>query len=66
LYASPNIKVIKSRKMRYEYNILVGKSKGKRPLGRPRCRWEDIIMDVMEIGLEGMERMLPSQDRDQW
>jgi hypothetical protein len=34
------------------YKILVGKPEGKRPLGRPRCRWEDgIRMDLREIGL---------------
>jgi hypothetical protein len=37
------------------YNILVGKSDWKRPLGRPRCRWEDNIkMDLREIRLEGV------------
>jgi hypothetical protein len=34
------------------YKVLVGKSEGKRPFGRPRCRWEDgIRMDLREIGL---------------
>jgi hypothetical protein len=34
------------------YKVLVGKPEGKRPLGRPRRRWEDgIRMDLMEIGL---------------
>jgi hypothetical protein len=34
------------------YKVLVGKPEGKRPLGRPRCRWEDgIRMDLREIGL---------------
>jgi hypothetical protein len=34
------------------YKVLVGKSEGKRPLGRPRCRWEDgIRMGHREIGL---------------
>jgi hypothetical protein len=33
------------------YRVLVGKPKGKRPLGRPRCRWEDNIrMDLQEVG----------------
>jgi hypothetical protein len=33
------------------YKILAGKPEGKRPLGRPRCRWEDgIRMDLREIG----------------
>jgi hypothetical protein len=36
------------------YKVLVGKPEGKRPLGRPRCRWEDgIRMDLREIGLGG-------------
>jgi hypothetical protein len=38
--------------MRYAYNILVGRPEGRRPLGRPRCKWEDNIkMDLREIGL---------------
>jgi hypothetical protein len=42
--------------IRNVYTILVGKSEGKRPLGRPRCRWEDNIrMDVMKIGWEGVD-----------
>jgi hypothetical protein len=41
--------------MRNAYNILVGKPKGKRPLGRPRHRWEfNIRMDLREIGWEGV------------
>jgi hypothetical protein len=62
LYTAPNIaKVIKSRRMRLAghvariremenmYSILVGRSEGKRPLVRPRCRWEDNIrMDLRE------------------
>jgi hypothetical protein len=36
------------------YRVLVGKLKGKRPLARPRCRWEDgIRMDLREIGWGG-------------
>jgi len=38
------------------YRVLVGKSEGKRPLGRPRRRWEDNIkMDIQEVGREGMD-----------
>jgi hypothetical protein len=37
--------------MRYRYQILVGKLEGRRPLGKPRCRWEDNIkMNLREIG----------------
>jgi hypothetical protein len=42
--------------IRNAYSILVGKSEGKRPVGRLRHRWEDNIrMDLMEIGWEGMD-----------
>jgi hypothetical protein len=47
------------------YKVLVGKPKGKRQLGRPRRRWEDgIIMDLREIGLEGVDWIRLAQDRD--
>jgi hypothetical protein len=47
--------------------ILVGKPEGKRPLGRPRCRWEDNIrMDLREIGCGGMDWIDLAQSRDQW
>jgi hypothetical protein len=49
------------------YRVLVGKPEGKRPLGRPRCRWEDIIkMDLQEVGCEGMDWIELAQDRDRW
>jgi hypothetical protein len=48
------------------YRILVGKLEGKRPLGRPRCRWEDIGMNLREIGWGGMDKIDLAQDRDQW
>jgi hypothetical protein len=68
LYSSPNIiRMVKSRRMRWAghvarmgktwnaYRILVGKSEGKRPLGRTRCRWVDNIkMDLREMGWDGM------------
>ena len=64
LYYLPNIvRVVKSRRMIWEghvariwegrvvHRVLVGKPEGKRPLGRPRRRWEDNIkMDVQEVG----------------
>jgi hypothetical protein len=49
------------------YRTLVGKLEGKRPLGRPRRRWEDNIrMDIREIGWGGMDWIDLAQDRDQW
>jgi hypothetical protein len=49
------------------YKVLVGKPKGKRPLGRPRRRWEDgIRMDLREIGLVGVDWIRLSQDMDRW
>jgi hypothetical protein len=49
------------------YKVLVGKSEGKRPLGRPRRRWEDgIRMDLREIGLGRVDWIRLSQDRDRW
>jgi hypothetical protein len=48
-------------------NILVGKPKGKRPLGRPMHRWENNIrMQLWEIGWEGVDLIHLAQDRDQW
>jgi hypothetical protein len=45
----------------------VGKPEGKRPLGRPRCRWVDKIkIDLREIGWDGVNWMDMAQDRDQW
>jgi hypothetical protein len=80
LYSLPSIiRMIKSRRMRWAghvacigekrnaYRILVGKQEGKRPLGRPRCRWEDNInMDLQEIGWGSMDWTDLAQDRDQW
>jgi hypothetical protein len=49
------------------YKVLVGKHKGKRPLGRPRRRWEvGIRMDLRETGLEGVDWIRLAQDRDRW
>jgi hypothetical protein len=45
----------------------VGKSEGKRPLGRPRYRWADnIIIELREIGWDGVDWVDLAQDRDQW
>jgi len=80
LYSSPNIvRVIKSRRMRWAehvarmgegrgvYRVLVGKPEGRRPLGRPRRRWEDNIrMDLREVGCGFVDWMELAQDRDSW
>jgi hypothetical protein len=53
--------------VRGAYNILVGRPEGRRPLGRPRCRWEDIIkMDLWEIGFGDVDWVNMAQDRDRW
>jgi hypothetical protein len=51
---------------RNAYRILVGKPEGKRPLGRPRHSWNNIKMDVREMGWGGMDWIDLAQDRDQW
>jgi hypothetical protein len=79
LYSSLDIiRQIKSRWMRWGhvarlgegrnvYRGLVGKPEGKRPLERPRRRWEDgIKMDLREIGWGGVEWIHLAQDRDCW
>jgi hypothetical protein len=49
------------------HRVLVGKPEGKRPLGRPRRRWEDNIkMDVQEVGGSRGDWMELAQDRDRW
>jgi hypothetical protein len=49
------------------YRVLVGKPAGKRPLGRPRCRWEDNIkINLKEVGWGGMDWIELAQDRDMW
>jgi hypothetical protein len=80
LYSSPNIvRVIKPRRMRWAghvarmgegrgvYRVLVGRSEGKRPLGRRRRRWEDNIkLDLREIGIDGVNWIQVSHVRVQW
>jgi hypothetical protein len=80
LYSSPNIvRVIKSWRMRWAghiahvgegrgvYRVLVGRPKGKRPLGRPRNRWEDNIkMDPGEMGINWANWIWLAQDRVWW
>ena len=49
------------------HKVLVGKPEGKRPLGRPRRRWEDSIkMDLEEVGRGCGDWMELAQDRDRW
>ncbi|KAJ4432156.1 hypothetical protein ANN_20772 [Periplaneta americana] len=80
LYSSPDIiRNIKSRRLRWAghvarmgesrnaYRVLVGRPEGKRPLGRPRRRWEDnITMDLREVGYDDRDWIGLAQDRDQW
>ena len=49
------------------YRVLVGKPEGKRPVRRPRRRWEDNInMDLQEVGCGGIDWVELAQDRDRW
>ena len=55
------------REKRGTYRFLVGKPEGKRPLERPRRRWEDNIkMDLQEVGWESVGLFDLAQDRDGW
>jgi len=59
--------VVRVGERRCVYRILVGKPDRKRPLGRPRHRWEDNIkMDLQEVGCGGMDWIELAQDRDRW
>jgi len=54
-------------KRRGVYRSLVGKPEGKRPLGRPRYRWEDNIkMDLQALGCGVMDSIELAQDKDRW
>jgi hypothetical protein len=80
LYSSPSIiRTVKSRRMRWAghvarkrekrnvYRTLVGNPDGKRPLGRPRCRWIDNIkMDLLDIGLDVVDWIGLPYDRYSW
>ena len=49
------------------YRVLVEKPEGKRPLWRPRSRWEDNMkMDLQEVGCGGMDWIELAQDRERW
>jgi hypothetical protein len=59
--------VARMREGRRVHGVLVGKPEGKRPLERPRRRWEDDIkMDLLEVGGGGGDWMERAQDRDTW
>ena len=59
--------VARMEERRGVYKVLVGKSEGKRPLGRLRCGWEDNIkMDLQEVGWEGMDWIDVAQNRERW
>jgi hypothetical protein len=80
LYSSPSIiRIIKLRRMRWAgnvarmgekrkvYRLWVGKPEGKRPVVRPRRRWIDKIkMDLLETGLNVLDRIGLAQDRYRW
>ncbi|KAJ4438178.1 hypothetical protein ANN_14117 [Periplaneta americana] len=80
LFSSPDIiRNLKSRRLRWAghlarmgesrnaYRVLVGRLEGKRPLGRPRRRWEDNIkMDLREVGYDDRDWINLAQDRDRW
>ena len=52
---------------RNAYRVLVGKPESKRPLGRPRHRWEDNIkMDLREMGCDPRDWIALAEDREQW
>ena len=56
IVAIPRGKVTRMGERRGVYRVLVGRPEGKRPLGRPRCRWEDNIrMDFQEVECGGMD-----------
>jgi hypothetical protein len=49
------------------YRVLVGKPERKKPLGSPRCRWEDNIkLDLQEMGCRGVDWIELAQVRDRW
>jgi hypothetical protein len=73
------VRVIKSRSMRWDghvarmgertgvYRVLVGRTEGKKPVGRPRRRWEDNIkLDLREIGIDGANWIQLAQDTVRW
>jgi len=76
-YSTSIVRVIKSRRIRWAgyverigerrgvSKVLLGKLEGRRPLGKPRQRWEDNIkMDLQEVGCSGMDRIKLAEDKD--
>jgi len=66
-------RVIKSRRARWakhvahmEYKRGAHRNLVASPLGRPKCRWEDIIKDLQEVGWGGIEWIALNQHRDRW
>ena len=57
--------VERMEQFRNAYRVLVGKPESKRPLGRPRRRWEDIKMDLREVGCDPRNWIALAEDRDQ-
>ena len=68
LYRTPNIvRVMKSRWLRRAGHVTTGTPAGKRPLGRPRCRWEDNIrMDIKDISINTRNWFDSAQGRNYW
>jgi hypothetical protein len=80
LSPSPSIiRIIKLKRMRWAghvarmgekknaYRLLVGNTEGKRPIGRPRCRWVDNIrMDLGQVGWGFVDWIGLAQDRNRW
>jgi hypothetical protein len=61
------VEVARMGEGRSVHRVLVGKPEGRRPLGRPRRRWEDNIkIDPQEVGVGGGDWMKRGQDRDRW
>jgi hypothetical protein len=59
--------VARMEEKRNAFRILVGKPEGKRPLGRPRRRWLDNIkIDLVELGWDGLYWVDLARNRDQW
>jgi hypothetical protein len=54
-------------KVRSVFRVFVGRPKGKRPLGRPRRRWEDNIkLDLRDVGIDGAIWIRLAQDKVRW